>query len=173
MVPLCLETPKSWSHVDRVVVLSGASADFFLTCRVLKDAGRKYPFWKLADLSETCWFQRWFVFKLTVLGEDVQFDFEHIHDYLYVNCSSLFSMCIVKPLYDGTHLTFMFIYSFGIPQRGQARSAGTTANPSHAMGQRHTVEKSCTKDDDYPTTHRVLTIPGGAGFCPSTVHLIK
>ena len=30
--------------------------------------------------------------------------------------------------------------------------------------------KSCTtKDDDYPTVHRVLTIPGGAGFCPSTV----
>ena len=26
-----------------------------------------------------------------------------------------------------------------------------------------------TKDDDYPTIHRVLTIPGGAGFCPSTV----
>ena len=30
--------------------------------------------------------------------------------------------------------------------------------------------KSCTtKDDDYPTVYRVLTIPGGAGFCPSTV----
>ena len=27
-----------------------------------------------------------------------------------------------------------------------------------------------TKDDDYPTIHRVLTIPGGClGFCPSTV----
>ena len=26
-----------------------------------------------------------------------------------------------------------------------------------------------TKDDDYPTIHRVLTIPGGAGFLPSTV----
>ena len=26
-----------------------------------------------------------------------------------------------------------------------------------------------TKDDAYPTIHRVLTIPGGAGFCPSTV----
>ena len=35
--------------------------------------------------------------------------------------------------------------------------------------------KSCTtKDDDYPIMHiiyRVLTIPGGAGFCPSTVWL--
>ena len=32
-------------------------------------------------------------------------------------------------------------------------------------------KKSCTtKDDDYPTIHRVLTIPGGClGFCPSTV----
>ena len=31
--------------------------------------------------------------------------------------------------------------------------------------------KSCTtKDDDYPTIHRVLAIPGGAGFCPSTVY---
>ena len=30
--------------------------------------------------------------------------------------------------------------------------------------------KSCTtKDDDYPTIHRVLTIPIGAGFRPSTV----
>ena len=30
--------------------------------------------------------------------------------------------------------------------------------------------KSCTtKDDDYPTIYRVLTIPGSAGFCPSTV----
>ena len=26
-----------------------------------------------------------------------------------------------------------------------------------------------TKDDDYPIVYRVLTIPGGAGFCPSTV----
>ena len=33
--------------------------------------------------------------------------------------------------------------------------------------------KSCTtKDDDYPIIYRVLTIPGGAGFCPSTVPLI-
>ena len=32
--------------------------------------------------------------------------------------------------------------------------------------------KSCTtKDDDYPIIHRVLTIPGGAWFCPSTVSL--
>ena len=32
--------------------------------------------------------------------------------------------------------------------------------------------KSCTtKHDDYPIIHRVLTIPGGAGFCPSTVFL--
>ena len=32
--------------------------------------------------------------------------------------------------------------------------------------------KSCTtKDDDYPIIYRVLTIPGGAGFCPSTVSL--
>ena len=30
--------------------------------------------------------------------------------------------------------------------------------------------KSCTtKDDDSPIIYRVLTIPGGAGFCPSTV----
>ena len=30
--------------------------------------------------------------------------------------------------------------------------------------------KSCTtKDDDYPIIYRVLTIPGGAGFLPSTV----
>ena len=30
--------------------------------------------------------------------------------------------------------------------------------------------KSCTtKDDDYHIFDRVLTIPGGAGFCPSTV----
>ena len=30
--------------------------------------------------------------------------------------------------------------------------------------------KSCTtKDDDYPMIHRALYIPGGAGFCPSTV----
>ena len=26
-----------------------------------------------------------------------------------------------------------------------------------------------TKDDDYPIIYRVLTIPGGAGFRPSTV----
>ena len=33
--------------------------------------------------------------------------------------------------------------------------------------------KSCTtKDDDYPIIYRVLTIPGGAGFCPSTVVLV-
>ena len=32
--------------------------------------------------------------------------------------------------------------------------------------------KSCTtKDDDYPIIYRVLTIPGGAGFLPSTVSL--
>ena len=32
------------------------------------------------------------------------------------------------------------------------------------------MTKSCTtKDDDYPIIYRVLTIPGGAGFCPSTV----
>ena len=32
--------------------------------------------------------------------------------------------------------------------------------------------KSCTtKDDDYPIMYRVLTIPGGAGFLPSTVAL--
>ena len=31
-------------------------------------------------------------------------------------------------------------------------------------------KKSCTtKDDDYPIIYRVLTIPGGAGFLPSTV----
>ena len=31
-------------------------------------------------------------------------------------------------------------------------------------------KKSCTtKDDDYPIVYRVLYIPGGAGFCPSTV----
>jgi len=24
-------------------------------------------------------------------------------------------------------------------------------------------------DDDYPIIYRVLTIPGGAGFCPSTL----
>ena len=30
--------------------------------------------------------------------------------------------------------------------------------------------KSCTtKDDDYPIIYRVLIIPGGAWFCPSTV----
>ena len=28
-----------------------------------------------------------------------------------------------------------------------------------------------TKDDDYPIIHRVLTIPGDAGFCPSTAAL--
>ena len=34
--------------------------------------------------------------------------------------------------------------------------------------------KSCTtKDDDYPIIYRVLTIPGGAGFCPSTVSPIS
>ena len=34
------------------------------------------------------------------------------------------------------------------------------------------VQKSCTtKDDDYPIIYRVLTIPGGAGFRPSTVCL--
>ena len=33
-------------------------------------------------------------------------------------------------------------------------------------------KKSCTtKDDDYPIIYKVLTIPGGAGFCPSTVSL--
>ena len=33
--------------------------------------------------------------------------------------------------------------------------------------------KSCTtKDDEYPIIYRVLTIPGGAGFCPSTVCLL-
>ena len=32
------------------------------------------------------------------------------------------------------------------------------------------VKKSCTtKDDDHPIIYRVLTIPGGAGFRPSTV----
>ena len=32
--------------------------------------------------------------------------------------------------------------------------------------------KSCTtKDDDYPIVNRVLTIPGGAGFLPSTIGL--
>ena len=36
------------------------------------------------------------------------------------------------------------------------------------------MDKSCTtKDDDYPIICRVLTIPGGAGFCPSTESLIK
>ena len=31
-------------------------------------------------------------------------------------------------------------------------------------------QKSCTtKDDDYPIIKKVLTIPGGAGFLPSTV----
>ena len=30
-----------------------------------------------------------------------------------------------------------------------------------------------TKDDDYPIICRVLTIPGGAGFCPSTVSISK
>ena len=29
-----------------------------------------------------------------------------------------------------------------------------------------------TKDDDYPIIYRVLTIPGGAGFRPSTVSLL-
>ena len=33
--------------------------------------------------------------------------------------------------------------------------------------------KSCTtKDNDYPIIYRVLTIPGGAGFCPSAVFLV-
>ena len=33
--------------------------------------------------------------------------------------------------------------------------------------------KSCTtKDGDYPMIHRVLTIPGGAGFLPSTVSVV-
>ena len=33
--------------------------------------------------------------------------------------------------------------------------------------------KSCTtKDDDYRIIYGVLTIPGGAGFCPSTVRLL-
>ena len=33
--------------------------------------------------------------------------------------------------------------------------------------------KSCTTNhDDYPIIYRVLTIPGGAGFCPSTVWLV-
>ena len=33
--------------------------------------------------------------------------------------------------------------------------------------------KSCTtKDDDYPIIYRVLTIPGGAGFQPSTVSFV-
>ena len=30
-----------------------------------------------------------------------------------------------------------------------------------------------TKDDDYPIIYRVLTIPGGAGFRPSTVWLLN
>ena len=35
------------------------------------------------------------------------------------------------------------------------------------------MTKSCTtKDDDYPIIYRVLTIPGGAGFRPSTVCLL-
>ena len=34
--------------------------------------------------------------------------------------------------------------------------------------------KSCTtKDDEYPIIYKVLTIPGGAGFCPSTVFPLK
>ena len=34
--------------------------------------------------------------------------------------------------------------------------------------------KSCTtKDDGYPVIYRVLTIPGGAGFLPSTVAIVK
>ena len=34
--------------------------------------------------------------------------------------------------------------------------------------------KSCTtKDDNYPIIYRVLTIPGGAGFRPSTVAIEK
>ena len=34
--------------------------------------------------------------------------------------------------------------------------------------------KSCTtKDDDYPIIYRVLTIPGGAGFRPSTVLVVQ
>ena len=34
--------------------------------------------------------------------------------------------------------------------------------------------KSCTtKDDNYPIIYRVLTIPGGAGFLPSTVSFLQ
>ena len=32
-----------------------------------------------------------------------------------------------------------------------------------------TRKPTTTKDDDYPIIYRVLTIPGGAPFCPSTV----
>ena len=41
----------------------------------------------------------------------------------------------------------------------------TTANQTYCWW-----TKACTtKDDDYPIIYRVLTIPGGAGFLPSTV----
>ena len=47
---------------------------------------------------------------------------------------------------------------------------GNGHNPSYPYISYCWWTKSCnTKDDDYPIIYRVLTIPGGAGFCPSTV----
>ena len=58
--------------------------------------------------------------------------------------------------------------------RSPSRTAAPTAFGQSSLGP-WSLEiwwwtKSCTtKDDDYPIIYRVLTIPGGAGFCPSTV----
>ena len=55
----------------------------------------------------------------------------------------------------------------------EAHSALATRTKSENHGEHSAYcwwTKSCTTNhDDYPIIYRVFTIPGGAGFCPSTV----
>ena len=86
-----------------------------------------------------------------------------------------------KPVHwTGLHLgwmTWVFLTTFLAPSGRciSARSLWSSLNLGRKLWWKWWISygwwtKSCTtKDDDYPIVYRVLTIPGDAGFCPSTV----
>ena len=115
-----------------------------------------------------------------------------LNECIYIH--SIFTPCICKYIYiyislcicrDSCVHVFSPIGNFGTPGRRSPSIAGpflvhlvwrTWTSPNQCAHFEKLWSwycwwtKSCTtKDDDYPIIYRVLTIPGGAGFCPSTV----
>ena len=89
------------------------------------------------------------------------------HKYIYIFIYIYIYICTYESMGWGGPITEKNL------QMHQAGSCATRNHDETMINPYGWWTKSCTtKDDDCPIVYRVLTIPGGAGFCPSTVSCI-